>query len=160
MRCLVFTAVCLVIDALWALSKRRQDKVRFAFFWDSVETLRSSRCRAHRGRQDVAPSSERVWNSFQRHLAALKECDALWGSMWPLLVVVMFYFVFFWTIWCKKTGRGNEATEEVFRIGNCESYTRPISTNPGSMEAREYRLTRGTCLLACRLELDAVAGLL
>ena len=29
------TAVCLVIDALGALSKRRQDKVRFAFFWIS-----------------------------------------------------------------------------------------------------------------------------
>ena len=28
------------------------------------------------------------------------------------------------------------------------------------MEAREYGLTRGTCFLACRLELDAVAGLL
>ena len=43
---------------------------------------------------------------------------------------------------------------------DCESCTRPISTNPGSMEAREYGLTRGTCFLACRLELDAVAGLL
>ena len=32
--------------------------------------------------------------------------------------------------------------------------------NPGSMEAGEYRLTRGTCFLACRLELDAVAGLM
>ena len=42
----------------------------------------------------------------------------------------------------------------------CESCTRPISTNPGSMEAGEYGLTRGTCFLACRLELDAVAGLL
>ena len=28
------------------------------------------------------------------------------------------------------------------------------------MEAGEYGLTRGTCFLACRLELDAVAGLL
>ena len=27
----------------------------------------------------------------------------------------------------------------------CESCTRPISTNPGSMEACEYWLTRGTC---------------
>ena len=43
---------------------------------------------------------------------------------------------------------------------DCESCTRPISTNPGSMEAREYGLTRVTCFLACRLELDAVAGLL
>ena len=42
----------------------------------------------------------------------------------------------------------------------CESSTRPISTNPGSMEVGEYGLTRGTCFLACRLELDAVAGLL
>ena len=41
-----------------------------------------------------------------------------------------------------------------------ESCTRPISTNAGSMEAGEYRLTRGACFLACRLELDEVAGLL
>ena len=43
---------------------------------------------------------------------------------------------------------------------DCESCMRPISTNPGSMEAGEYGLTCGTCFLACRLELDAVAGLL
>ena len=43
---------------------------------------------------------------------------------------------------------------------DCKSRTRPISTNPGFMEAAEYGLTRGTCFLACRLELDAVAGLL
>ena len=45
----------------------------------------------------------------------------------------------------------------------CEIYARPISTNPGFLEAGEYglyRLTRGTCFLACRLELDAVAGML
>ena len=43
---------------------------------------------------------------------------------------------------------------------DCESCTRPISTNPGSMEAGEYGLTRGTCFITCRLELHAVAGLL
>ena len=43
---------------------------------------------------------------------------------------------------------------------DCESCTRPISTNPGSMEAGEYGLACGTCFLACRLELDAAAGLL
>ena len=43
---------------------------------------------------------------------------------------------------------------------DCESCTRPISTNPGFMEAGEYGLTRVTCFLACRLELDAFAGLL
>ena len=41
-----------------------------------------------------------------------------------------------------------------------ESCTRPISTNPGSMEAGEYGLTRGTCFVARRLEVVAVAGLL
>ena len=41
---------------------------------------------------------------------------------------------------------------------DCKSCTRPISTNPGSMEAGEYGLTGRTCFLACRLELDAVAG--
>ena len=43
---------------------------------------------------------------------------------------------------------------------DCESCTRLISTNPETMEAGEYGLTRVTCFLACRLELDAVAGLL
>ena len=43
-----------------------------------------------------------------------------------------------------------------------ESCTRPTSTNPASMEAGEYGLTRGACFvaLARRLELVAVAGLL
>ena len=45
-------------------------------------------------------------------------------------------------------------------FADCESCTRPISTNPGSMEAGEYGLTRGTCFIACRLEFHAVAGLL
>ena len=43
---------------------------------------------------------------------------------------------------------------------DCENCTRPISTNPGSMEAGEYWLTRGTCFIARRLEVIAVAGLL
>ena len=41
-----------------------------------------------------------------------------------------------------------------------ESCTRLISTNPASMEAGEYGLTRGTCFVARRLEVVAVAGLL
>ena len=46
------------------------------------------------------------------------------------------------------------------RFTVCESCTRPISTNAGSMEAGEYGLTRGTCFVAHRLEVVAVAGLL
>ena len=42
---------------------------------------------------------------------------------------------------------------------DCES-SRPISTNPVSMEAGEYGLTRGTWVFARRLEVVAVAGLL
>ena len=41
--------------------------------------------------------------------------------------------------------------------GSC---TRPISTNPGSMEAGEDGLTRGTRFVAVCLDLVAVAGLL
>ena len=41
-----------------------------------------------------------------------------------------------------------------------ESCTMPISTNPGSMEAGEYGLTFGTCFVARRLEVVAVARLL
>ena len=43
---------------------------------------------------------------------------------------------------------------------DCESCTWPISTNPGSMKAGEHGLTRGTCFVARRLEVVAVAGLL
>ena len=43
---------------------------------------------------------------------------------------------------------------------DCESCTRPISTNSGSMEAGEYGLTRRTCFFARRLEVVAVAGLM
>ena len=43
---------------------------------------------------------------------------------------------------------------------DCESCTRPISTNLVSMDAGEYGLTRGTCIFARRLELVAVAGML
>ena len=50
------------------------------------------------------------------------------------------------------------ATYVVFTY--CESCTRPISTNPGPMEAGEYGLTRGTCCVARRLQLVAVARLL
>ena len=35
-----------------------------------------------------------------------------------------------------------------------------IPTNPGSIDAGEYGLTRGTCYIASRLEVVAVAGLL
>ena len=44
------------------------------------------------------------------------------------------------------------------RFTDCE--TGPISTNPGSMEAGEYRQTHWTCFVARRLEVVAVAGLL
>ena len=48
-------------DALGALSKRRQDNVRFAFFfYYHRDSFRPSRGRAHRGQQDFTPSSERV----------------------------------------------------------------------------------------------------
>ena len=41
-----------------------------------------------------------------------------------------------------------------------ESCTGPISTNPASMEAGKYELTRRTCFVARRPEMVAVAGLL
>ena len=45
-------------------------------------------------------------------------------------------------------------------LTDCENCAKPISTSPVSMEAGEYGLTRGTCFVARRLELVAVAGLL
>ena len=41
-----------------------------------------------------------------------------------------------------------------------ESCTKPISSNPGPMDARDYGLTRGTCFVACCLEVVVVTGLL
>ena len=43
---------------------------------------------------------------------------------------------------------------------DCESCTRPISTNPGSMEAGEHGLMREACFVANSLEVVAVVGLL
>ena len=40
---------------------------------------------------------------------------------------------------------------------SCESCTKPISTNAGSIEASEYGLTRRACFVARRLEVVAVA---
>ena len=45
-------------------------------------------------------------------------------------------------------------------FADCESCKGPISTNPESMEAGGYEITRGTCCFARRLELVTVAGLL
>ena len=45
-------------------------------------------------------------------------------------------------------------------LTSCESCTRPTSTDPGSREAGEYVLTRGTCFVARRLEVVSIAGLL
>ena len=46
------------------------------------------------------------------------------------------------------------------RFTHCESCTKPISPNPGSMETGECGRTRETCFIARRLEVVAVAGLL
>ena len=43
---------------------------------------------------------------------------------------------------------------------DCGSCTRPIAINPGSMQAGEFGLTRGTCFVFHHLEVVAVAGLL
>ena len=51
-------------------------------------------------------------------------------------------------------------TCNICRFTDCESCTRPISPNPASMEAGEYGLTRGTCFVAGRLVVVAVAELL
>ena len=43
-------------------------------------------------------------------------------------------------------------------FSDCESCTKSIAINYGSMETGEYGLTRGTCFVARRLEVVAVAG--
>ena len=60
----------------------------------------------------------------------------------------------------KRTQTGSAAAEVRVYTYVCIQ-TRPVSTNPGCMtEACEYGLTRGTCFVARRLEVVAVAGLL
>ena len=49
---------------------------------------------------------------------------------------------------------------EIVVFTDCESCTRPIFTNPGSMEAGEHRLTRGAFFFAVCLEMYAVAWLM
>ena len=49
---------------------------------------------------------------------------------------------------------------ELVALTDCESCTRLISTNPGSMESGEHGLTCGAWVFARRLEVVAVAGLL
>ena len=77
----MLTAVRLVIDALGPLSKRRQDKVTFAFFWISsrlsdqvgVEPTEAGKM------LPLAPRGSETL--FIRDLAALKEWDAMRGSL-------------------------------------------------------------------------------
>ena len=57
-----------------------------------------------------------------------------------------------------KLSAGAQVTCVVYT--DCESCTRLISTNSGSIKAGEYGLTRETCFVARRLEVVAVAGLL
>ena len=45
-------------------------------------------------------------------------------------------------------------------FSDCESCTKSIAINYGSMETGEYGLTRGTCFVERRFEVVAVAGLL
>ena len=75
-----------------------------------------------------------------------------------------FFFVFFffertWPAASMRTPCFIYLSTSTFVFTECESCTRPTSTNPGSVEAGEYGLTRGTCFVACRLEVVAVAGL-
>ena len=72
----------------------------------------------------------------------------------------LFFSLFSQPFAVKKQAEGTKRPRTFFAIGNCESCTRPISTNPESMEAGEYGLTHGTWFFARRLEVVAVARLL
>ena len=78
------------------------------------------------------------------------------ASMWPPCLIYLY------TSAGVRTGCHNLiclcVTFVVFAV--CESCARPISTNPGTMNAGEYELTHGTCFVALRPEVVAVAGLL
>ena len=101
-------------------------------------------------------------------LACRLELDAVAGLLWISWYVLGgadFFVIFFLSIFCffertRPTASMRPPCLIYFSTStDCESCTRPISTNPGSMEASEYGLTRGTSFLTC-LKLDAVAGLL
>ena len=69
-----------------------------------------------------------------------------------------------WSMASEKSSEGlgeRPTTLDEFISSNIRVLGRPISANPGSMEgAGEYGLTRGTCFVARRLEVVAVARLL
>ena len=44
------------------------------------------------------------------------------------------------------------------RFPDCESFTRPITTNPGSLKSGVHVLTRWTCFIACRLDCTRSPG--
>ena len=102
-------------------------------------------------------------------LACRLELDAVAGLLWISWCFLggadfssVFFFDFFFlrthTACCKY-----EAASCLIYLStstDCESCTRPISTNQGSMEAGEYGLTCGTRFVARCLEVVAVAGLM
>ena len=127
-------------------------------FFNIVDSLRPSRCRAHRGRQDASPSSERVLRLFATRPRSFE------GVGCPVGVAVTIAGggdVFFVLLFLSSRQTKNRPRERSDR--GCffhRQLREPISTNPGPMEASEYGLICWTCFVTRRPEEVAVAGLL
>ena len=93
------------------------------------------------------------------------EVIAVVGRLWIYFVVCFFSVSFFFRFIYFELTRPTASTRQpclmyLSTSTDCESCTKLISTNPGSMEAGEYGLTRGTCFFARSLEMVAVAGMM
>ena len=89
-------------------------------------------------------------------------CCGFRGVFWVGRIFPGFFFRFYFlrthTACCKYEAAS--CLNYLSTSTDCESCTMPISTNQGSMDAREYGLTRGTRFVARCLEVVAVAGLM
>ena len=72
----------------------------------------------------------------------------------------LFFSLFFSTICCKKTGRGNEATQDIFCHRQLRELYEADFHKPGIYGSGLVWANAWDCFVARRLEVVAVAGLL
>ena len=101
-------------------------------------------------------ASSRAVSRWSRSLG----CCGFRGVFWMRWNFVFFFVLFFFERTRPAASMTPPCLIYLSTSTDCESCARPISTNPGSMEAGEHGLTRGTCFVARRLEVVAIAGLL
>ena len=101
-------------------------------------------------------ASSRAVSRWSRSLG----CCGFRGVFWMRWNFVFFFVLFFFERTRPAASMTPPCLIYLSTSTDCEGCTRLICTNPGSMGASEYGLTRGTCFVARHLEVVAVAGLL